>query len=125
MRSDAHVGERQARATHFFAWRADLGLPGDDGLALLVHAAAVEEEDAALGLLRRYRDRCGDHVTDANRADAPQRLAEIARSRPGQLDTKHGADKVAATHAIVDDPQKDIRLRKVGLQVRRVNFTRK
>src|SRR3546814_13325048 len=69
MRSDAHVGERQARATHFFAWRADLGLPGDDGLALLVHAAAVAAEDAALGLLLRYRDRCGDHVTDANRAD--------------------------------------------------------
>src|SRR3546814_947372 len=86
MRSDAHVGERQARATHFFAWRADLGLPGDDGLALLVHAAAVEDEDAALGLLLRYRDQCGDHVTDANRADEAQRLAEIDRSRPGQLD---------------------------------------
>src|SRR3546814_2224825 len=85
MRSDAHVGERQARATHFFAWRADLGLPGDDGLALLVHAAAVEDEDAALGLLLRYRDRCGDHVTDANRADEAQRLAEIDRSRPGQF----------------------------------------
>src|SRR3546814_3098755 len=93
MRSDAHVGERQARATHFFAWRADLGLPGDDGLALLVHAAAVEDEDAALGLLLRYRDRCGDHVTDANRADEAQRLAEIDRSRPGQFGPEHRGDK--------------------------------
>src|SRR3546814_20265966 len=108
MRSDAHVGERQARATHFFAWRADLGLPGDDGLALLVHAAAVEDEDAALGLLLSYRDRCGDHVTDANRADEAQRLAEIDRSRPGQFGPEHRGDTAAAHHAMGDDPLKTI-----------------
>src|SRR3546814_9789312 len=77
----------------FRSWRSDLGLPGDDGLTLLVHAAAVEDEDAALGLLFRHRDGCGDHVTDANRADEAQRLAEIDRPRPGQLGPEHRGDE--------------------------------
>src|SRR3546814_14588864 len=87
--------------------------------SLLVHAAAVEDEDASLWLLLRYRDRCGDHVTDANRADEAQRLAEIDRSRPGQFGPEHRGDKAAAPHAMGDDPLKEIRLGKVGIEVRR------
>src|SRR3546814_11245686 len=91
--------------------------------SLLVHAAAVEDEDASLWLLLRYRDRCGDHVTDANRADEAQRLAEIDRSRPGQFGPEHRGDKAAAPHAMGDDPLQEIRLGKVGIEVRRVHVT--
>src|SRR3546814_12061096 len=105
----------------FRSWRSDLGLPGDDGLTLLVHAAAVEDEDAALGLLFRHRDGCGDHVIDANRADEAQRLAEIDRPRPGQLGPEHRGDETAAPHAMGDDPLKAIRLRKVVIEMRRVH----
>src|SRR3546814_16271686 len=91
--------------------------------SLLVHAAAVEDEDAALGLLLRYRDRCGDPVTDANRADEAQRLAEIDRSRPWQFGPEHRGDKAAAPHAMAGDTLKKIRVAQVGTEGRRVSVT--
>ena len=123
MRGDTNVGERQARAAHFFAWRADLGLPGDNGLAVLVHTAAVEDEDAALGLLFRHRDGCRDDVAYVHRAREAQRLPEIDRSRSGQLGPEHRRDEPPAPHAMGDDPLKEIRLRKVGIEMRRVHIT--
>ncbi len=85
MGGEAHVGERQARTTHFLAWRADLGLALGDCLALLVHTAAIEDEDAALGFLFRHRDGCRDYVADVHRTGEAQRLPEIDRSRPRQF----------------------------------------
>src|SRR3546814_10116864 len=64
--------------TLFRSWRSDLGLPGDDGLTLLVHAAAVEDEDAALGLLFRHRDGCGDHVRSEEHTSELQSLMRIS-----------------------------------------------
>ena len=80
---EANVRQLRARAQHLFAGRDHLGLASDDILAMLVGAAAVEDQDFLLRTLLDDGDRGGDRVARCDGAAEAQRLVQIDGARTG------------------------------------------
>src|SRR5208283_5050494 len=101
-------GEDGARALYLLGRGDYLGATGDDHLALLVRAAAIERNPVLLRVLAGDRHRDGNRVSESDGFRELERLAEVDGARPGELGPQQGGDQGAAPHAVGDDLVKHV-----------------
>jgi hypothetical protein len=108
--------------SHLLGWRLHLGGAGDDFVAELVDAPAIEDDSLLLQSFSPGRHRCGDRVTNADRCPEVRVLPYIDRPRTWQLGAEYGGDQRAGPHAMDDDLVKEVCLRIGWVEMRRVHM---
>ncbi len=122
--ADPHIGQRDPLDAHLVGRRTGKRAAGDDRLALLVGADAIERHVAFRRFLLPHRDCRSNGVADAHRVAEAHILTQIDRSRTRQFGAERGGDQARPPHSLNDDMVEHVRCGIGGIDMRRVDVAR-